>query len=100
MKYSHRGIELSNKMQKQMVYFINCIASHYKLYNEDQFINDLDNFINDFRDNCRKNMPEIEEDPLPGELYQITGGPGEKCLSNGYSWKDSKLKNNKKKGTK
>ena len=21
--------------------------------------------------------------PLPGALYQITGGPGEKCLSNG-----------------
>ena len=42
-----------------MVYFINCIAAHYKLYNEDQFINDLDNFINDFRDNCRKNMEEL-----------------------------------------
>ena len=39
-------------------------------------------------------------DPLPGELYQITGGPGEKCLSNGYSWKESKLTNNKKKGIK
>ena len=54
MKYSHRGIELSNKMQKSMVVFINCIASHYKLYDEDQF-------INDFRDNCRKNMSEIDE---------------------------------------
>ena len=62
MKYSHRGVELSNKMQKSLVVFINCIASHYKLYNEDQFINDLDNFINDFRDNCRKNMPEIDEE--------------------------------------
>ena len=43
-------------------------------------------------------MEDLEEDPLPGELYQITGGPGEKCLSNGYSWKQSKLTNNKKKG--
>jgi len=60
MKYSHRGTELSNKMQKSMVVFINCIASHYKLYNEDQFINDLDNFINKFRDECRENMPEEE----------------------------------------
>ena len=45
-------------------------------------------------------MQDLEEDPLPGELYQITGGPGEQCLSNGYSWKDSKLKNNNKKGRK
>ena len=44
------------------------------------------------------NIKEIEEDPLPGVQYQITGGPGEKCLSNGYSWKDSKLTTNKKKG--
>ena len=43
-------------------------------------------------------MEDLEEDPLPGELYQITGGPSEKCLSNGYSWKQSKLTNNKKKG--
>ena len=38
--------------------------------------------------------------PLPGVLYQITGGPGEKCLSNGYSWKESKIKNTNKKGRK
>ena len=43
-------------------------------------------------------MEEIEEDPLPGELYQITGGPGEKCLSNGNTWEESKITNNKKKG--
>ena len=59
MKYSHRGTELSNKMQKSMVVFINCIASHYKLYDEDQFINDLDNFIDKFRDECRENMEEL-----------------------------------------
>ena len=57
MKYSHRGIELSNKMQRAVAVFINCIASHYKLYDEDRFINDLDNFIDDFRNYCR----EIEE---------------------------------------
>ena len=56
MKYSHRGVELSNKMQKSIVVFINCIASHYKLYDENQFINDLDNFISNFRDECRKNI--------------------------------------------
>ena len=62
MKYSHRGVELSNKMQKSLVVFINCIASHYKLYDEDQFINDLDNFISNFRNECRLNMPDIKEE--------------------------------------
>ena len=39
-------------------------------------------------------------EPLPGVLYQITGGPGEKCLSNGNTWKESKIKNTNKKGRK
>ena len=46
----------------------------------------------------KKKVKQIH--PLPGELYQITGGPGEKCLSNGNTWEESKIKNNNKKGNK
>ena len=42
---------------------------------------------------------KIEDHPLPGVQYQITGGPGEKCLINGNTWEESKvIKNNNKKG--
>ena len=30
--------------------------------------------------------------PIDGKLYQITGGTGEKCLSNGNTWEESEIK--------
>ena len=30
-----------------------------------------------------------EDKPEAGETYALTGGPGERCIANGYSWKDS-----------
>ena len=34
-------------------------------------------------------MKKKNEHPLPGVLYQITGGTGEKCLSNGNTLAES-----------
>ena len=33
--------------------------------------------------------------PLPGVLYQITGGTGEKCLINGNTWSESIINKDK-----
>ena len=30
-----------------------------------------------------------EDKPEPGKVYALTGGPGARCIANGYSWKDS-----------
>tara|TARA_Y100001951_G_C11164799_1_gene196850 strand:+ start:489 stop:668 length:180 start_codon:yes stop_codon:yes gene_type:complete len=30
-----------------------------------------------------------EDKPEAGKVYALTGGPGERCIANGYSWKDS-----------
>jgi len=27
--------------------------------------------------------------PEEGKVYALTGGPGARCIANGYSWKDS-----------
>ena len=32
-----------------------------------------------------------KEHPLPGRQYQLTGGTGEKCISNGNTWKESEV---------
>jgi len=34
-----------------------------------------------------------EEDPQTGKVYKITGGPNDKCIINGNSWKESEIKN-------
>ena len=34
----------------------------------------------------------IEKDkPEDGKVYALTGGPGDKCISNGNSWKESEV---------
>jgi hypothetical protein len=34
----------------------------------------------------------IEKDkPKDGKVYALTGGPGDKCISNGNSWKESEV---------
>lgn len=33
-----------------------------------------------------------KDEPASGEIYQLTGASNEKCLSNGYSWKESKVR--------
>jgi len=30
-----------------------------------------------------------KDKPVPGKTYALTGGPGARCIANGYSWKDS-----------
>ena len=32
---------------------------------------------------------EKDDKPEPGKVYALTGGPGARCIANGYSWKDS-----------
>lgn len=29
--------------------------------------------------------------PEAGKTYALTGGPGSRCIANGYSWKDSEV---------
>tara|TARA_R100001510_G_C7608440_1_gene172756 strand:- start:160 stop:450 length:291 start_codon:yes stop_codon:yes gene_type:complete len=38
---------------------------------------------------------EKEDKPEAGKTYALTGGPGERCIANGYSWKDSLVKEDK-----
>jgi len=33
-----------------------------------------------------------KDKPEPGKTYALTGGPGSRCIANGYSWKDSVVK--------
>ena len=33
-----------------------------------------------------------EDKPEAGKIYTLTGGPGSRCIANGYSWKDSEVK--------
>tara|TARA_R100001460_G_scaffold1363_3_gene5260 strand:+ start:1001 stop:1297 length:297 start_codon:yes stop_codon:yes gene_type:complete len=32
--------------------------------------------------------------PEPGKVYALTGGPGSRCIANGYSWKASVVEEN------
>ena len=34
---------------------------------------------------------EKEDKPEAGKTYALTGGPGSRCIANGYSWKDSEV---------
>ena len=36
-----------------------------------------------------------KEHPIAGRQYQLTGGTGEKCLSNGNTWEESDVMKNK-----
>tara|TARA_R100000664_G_scaffold7776_3_gene13031 strand:- start:1158 stop:1358 length:201 start_codon:yes stop_codon:yes gene_type:complete len=40
-------------------------------------------------DRVKKDKPE------PGKVYALTGAPGARCIANGYSWKDSVVKEEK-----
>ena len=33
-----------------------------------------------------------EDKPEAGKVYALTGGPGSRCIANGYGWKDSEIK--------
>ena len=35
--------------------------------------------------------PADDDRPLPGKIYQITGGPGDRCLLNTGRWADSEV---------
>ena len=32
-----------------------------------------------------------EDKPEAGKVYALTGGPGSRCIANGYSWKESEV---------
>lgn len=32
-----------------------------------------------------------QDKPEAGKTYALTGGPGSRCIANGYSWKDSEV---------
>ena len=35
---------------------------------------------------------QVKEDkPEEGKVYALTGGPGSKCIANGFSWADSEV---------
>jgi hypothetical protein len=36
-----------------------------------------------------KEKSSKEDKPENGKVYALTGGPGARCISNGFSWKDS-----------
>ncbi len=39
-----------------------------------------------------KKMNAENAPPEPNKVYALTGGPGSRCIANGYSWKDSEVK--------
>ena len=55
------------------------------------YISNVENKINKRRAmNKEKDKPAKQEDkPEEGKVYALTGGPGARCISNGFSWKDS-----------
>ena len=34
---------------------------------------------------------QLQDKPEEGKVYALTGGPGSKCIANGFSWKDSEV---------
>ena len=38
---------------------------------------------------------EKEDKPEDGKTYALTGGPGARCIANGYSWKESVVEEDK-----
>ena len=37
----------------------------------------------------------VEDKPEDGNTYALTGGPGARCIANGYSWKESVVEEDK-----
>ena len=37
----------------------------------------------------------VEDKPEDGKPYALTGGPGARCIANGYSWKDRVVEDDK-----
>ena len=37
-------------------------------------------------------LEEEEDKPKEGKVYSLTGGPGQRCIANGNTWKDSEVK--------
>jgi len=33
-----------------------------------------------------------KDKPIPGKQYLLIGAPGEKCIANGNTWKESEIK--------
>ena len=37
-------------------------------------------------------LEEEEDKPEEGKVYSLTGGPGQRCIANGNTWKESEVK--------
>ena len=57
----HRFKELSPSLKPEIVYLINSIASNTGLYDEREFVDKLNKFRDDFQEECRLNMTDLEE---------------------------------------
>ena len=38
-----------------------------------------------------KKENKVQDKPEAGKVYALTGGPGSRCIANGFSWKDSEV---------
>lgn len=34
---------------------------------------------------------QVKDKPEAGKVYALTGGPGSRCIANGFSWADSEV---------
>ena len=46
-------------------------------------------------DSVQETVPHVDVEeanrPEAGKTYALTGGPGSRCIANGFSWKDSEV---------
>ena len=46
-------------------------------------------------DSVQETVPHVDvkeaNRPEAGKTYALTGGPGSRCIANGFSWKDSEV---------
>ena len=47
--------------------------------------------IREWRKGHNKYMQRSKDKPEANKQYALTGGPGDKCISNGNSWKESEV---------
>ena len=43
-------------------------------------------------DGLKKTKETVYDKPAEGKTYALTGGPKDKCIVNGYTWKESEVK--------
>ena len=53
--------------------------------------------MNKFKSFWKSNISKAKDEPEPGKIYALTGGPDDRAISNGNSWAESEVKEDKKK---